>query len=165
MKVQRKEHSMRGQDWVAINCLGSCHEWNNIWAPEWGFLKHHCCYCCLSLQLCPTLQPHGLPGPFVPECWSRLPCPPPVESFQSRDQTPVSCIAGRFVVTELPRKPRNITNVPQNYIPPFSLLTMPSITYPHLYIHICNLFFKNFLIFNWRIIALQYCVGFCHTSI
>ena len=26
-----------------------------------------------------------------------------------------------------------------------------------------NLFFK-FIYFNWRIIALQYCVGFCHVS-
>ena len=25
-------------------------------------------------------------------------------------------------------------------------------------------FFFNLFIFNWRIIALQYCVGFCHTS-
>ena len=24
--------------------------------------------------------------------------------------------------------------------------------------------FKKLLIFDWRIIALQYCVGFCHTS-
>ena len=27
-----------------------------------------------------------------------------------------------------------------------------------------SLFFKNLFIFNWRIIALQCCVGFCHTS-
>ena len=26
------------------------------------------------------------------------------------------------------------------------------------------LIFSNIFIFNWRIIALQYCVGFCHTS-
>ena len=26
------------------------------------------------------------------------------------------------------------------------------------------IFFKNLPIFNWGIIALQYCVGFCHTS-
>ena len=26
-------------------------------------------------------------------------------------------------------------------------------------------FFFNLLIFNWRVIGLQYCVGFCHTSI
>ena len=25
-------------------------------------------------------------------------------------------------------------------------------------------FFKNLFIFNWKIIALQYCVGFCHIS-
>ena len=29
--------------------------------------------------------------------------------------------------------------------------------------HVHNSFFFKF-IFNWRIIALQYCVGFCHTS-
>ena len=28
----------------------------------------------------------------------------------------------------------------------------------------CFLFVKNLFIFNWRTIALQYCVGFCHTS-
>ena len=27
-----------------------------------------------------------------------------------------------------------------------------------------NHFFKNLFVFNWRIIALQYCVGVCHTS-
>ena len=26
------------------------------------------------------------------------------------------------------------------------------------------IFSFNFFVFNWRIIALQYCVGFCHTS-
>ena len=29
---------------------------------------------------------------------------------------------------------------------------------------VCFSFFFNLFIFNWRIIALQYCVGFCHTS-
>ena len=28
----------------------------------------------------------------------------------------------------------------------------------------CFFSFKNLFIFNWRIIVLQYCVGFCHTS-
>ena len=28
----------------------------------------------------------------------------------------------------------------------------------------CKYFFKNYLFFNWRIIALQNCVGFCQTS-
>ena len=32
------------------------------------------------------------------------------------------------------------------------------------YIYICVFFLKNLFIFNWKIIALQYCVGFCHTS-
>ena len=27
-----------------------------------------------------------------------------------------------------------------------------------------SFFFKNLFIFNWRIIVLQYCVGFCHIS-
>ena len=29
---------------------------------------------------------------------------------------------------------------------------------------VISTFFKSIFIFNWRIIALQYCVGFCHTS-
>ena len=27
-----------------------------------------------------------------------------------------------------------------------------------------NMFFKNFILFNWRIITLQYCDGFCHIA-
>ena len=31
--------------------------------------------------------------------------------------------------------------------------------------HICCNFLKHLIIFNWRISALQYCLGFCHTSV
>ena len=27
-----------------------------------------------------------------------------------------------------------------------------------------NMFFKNFILFNWRIITLQYCYGYCHIA-
>ena len=39
------------------------------------------------------------------ECWSGLPFPSPRGSSQPRDQTWVSCIAGRFFTTEPPGKP------------------------------------------------------------
>ena len=32
------------------------------------------------------------------------------------------------------------------------------------FLKILIVFFKNLFIFNWRIIALQYCIGFCQTS-
>ena len=38
------------------------------------------------------------------EYWSRLPLPSPADFSQSRDQTHVSCLAGRFFTTEPPGK-------------------------------------------------------------
>ena len=31
-------------------------------------------------------------------------------------------------------------------------------------VHFLVIFLNNLFVFNWQIIALQYCVGFCHTS-
>ena len=41
-------------------------------------------------------QAHLSMGIYRQEYWIELPCPPPGESSQPRDQTQVSCIAGRF---------------------------------------------------------------------
>ena len=53
--------------------------------------------CVLIAQLCPTPWLHGLSMGFSrQEYWSGLPFPSPGESSQPRDQTQVSCFAGRF---------------------------------------------------------------------
>ena len=44
----------------------------------------------------------------------------------------------------------------------YYLLNCEYCCYEHGYVNILILFFKS--IFNWRIIGLQYCIGFCHTS-
>ena len=76
------------------------------------------CVCMLSrlsfVQLFALLWTVAPPRLLCPRCFSRqeyfsgLPCPPPGESSQSRDQTQVSCdscIAARFFTNEPPGKP------------------------------------------------------------
>ena len=59
---------------------------------------------CVTLWLVPRQAPLSMELSRQ-EYWSGLPCPPPGGSSQPRDQTQVSCIAGRSFTTEPPGKP------------------------------------------------------------
>ena len=59
---------------------------------------------CVTPWLVPRQAPLSM-GLSRQEYWSGLPCPPPGGSSQPRDQTQVSCIAGRSFTTEPPGKP------------------------------------------------------------
>ena len=58
---------------------------------------------CVWLFLIPWTVAHQAPLSIRfsrQEYWGGLPCPPPAEDSQPRDQTPVSCLAGGFFTTE-----------------------------------------------------------------
>ena len=70
--------------------------------------------CCLVIQLCPSLlQPHGLYPPcssvheiFQARIREWVTISSSRGSFQRKDQICISCVAGRFFITEPPRKPK-----------------------------------------------------------
>ena len=74
-------------------------------------------------------------------------------SSQPRDRTQVSCIVGRFFTSwatrEGPKKLARKKNINQ-CVSPMRVIWRP--------------YFIFILFFNWRILALQCCVGFCHTA-
>ena len=81
-------------------------------------------------------------------------------SSQSRDRTQVSCIAGRFFTIWATREAQEYWNgLP--FTPPEDL-PIPGIK-PTSHVSCIGWQFL-FFSFNWRIITLQYCAGFCHTS-
>ena len=62
------------------------------------------------------------------------------------------CLAATHVVQVRGRKQA------RSYMRFAQSVPLPAWTFPH------DCFFFNLFIFNWRIIVLQYCVGFCHPS-
>ena len=94
-----------------------------------------CTYACSFTQLCPTL-------------WDPMDCRPPGSSVHGisqarilewvaisssrgssrpRDQTHVSCLAGRFFTTELPGKPRWDSNLPKSSLSEVGGYVQPSL--------------------------------------
>ena len=76
-----------------------------------------------------------------------------------------------LVMSGFKSKPPNKGILKKNYqarLKSLSLISAVSIKQKHnrtMYsLSSRNLIFKNCFIFNWRIIALQHCVGFCHTT-
>ena len=109
--------------------------------------------CCAQSLSCVSLQPHGLePTRFLsPQGFSRqeyqsgLPCPPP------GDLSNPCLLHCRWILYHLSHQ--QSPRIPEWVAYPIQSL---AIFFPRL------LFFLIY--FNWRIITLQYCDGFCHTS-
>ena len=100
---------------------------------------------------------------FRQEYWSRLPFPSPGDLLDPGIKSRSPALQADSLLSESPGKP--IRSVMLNKYNVLSSSTMIKIWINYIqfwWAHRWHCFY--FLIFNWRITALQYCLGFCHTT-
>ena len=106
----------------------------------------------LCLTLCNPME-HTVHGVLQARILEWVAVPFSSGSSQPRDGTQVFCIVGRFFTSwatrEGPKKLARKKNINQ-CVGPMRVIWRP--------------YFIFILFFNWRILALQCCVGFCHTA-
>ena len=129
----------------------SLNQWTNREVPDFSFVKWEMNQFRSVTQSSLTLRPHGLQH-------ARPPCPLPSPGVHSNSR-PLS----RWCHPAISSSVISFSSCLQSFPASGKWIQL---TYSSLWLCLGPglTLFKNLFIFKWRIITLQYCVGFCHSS-